>query len=755
MLNEGAPQGPADTQDLALREGVPGPPWEVLRDVLLMVAALGAALGYVGSVVLVVANHLHPQWHLYAAPALLMIGSLVVFALDIPYRGRALFMVAIMLSSCVLADWVSPWVEPPFLYSLVCIVAGILLGSTGAISIAALGTVAVVGHSQLLPGDLFLFPSLATLWLTALIVGVSSGKLYLAVRRAQASENRAWQRAREADLRRGELARARKALSDMYALLERTNHELAVARREADEARHIKAQFAANISHELRTPLNLILGFSEMMYRSPEAYRGARWTPALRADIREIYRASQHLLGMIDDILDLSRVEAQRLPLMLEATDMGDLIREAVDTAAGLLREKPVSLSCKVPGELPQVLVDRARIRQVLLNLLKNAIRFTDEGSIVVSAATAKGELVVSVSDTGVGIPADEMATVFEEFGQARAGITGSRGGTGLGLAICKQFVRLHGGHIEANSKVGQGSTFRFMLPLPRSGCVRSWLSYYAPEGWSPPVPENPLGKVAIVIDSNPQRAAVLGRTVPGYRVVTVASLDELAEVVQAEHPAGIVVIDDSPSRELYPPNDVWQAAGRSDLPLVRLELAQDKAVRRELGVAAYLTKPIEREQLVAALRRVCTSPRSVLVVDDDVGFVSLLDRMLKVEFPLVSVRKAYSGAEAVALLKENTYDVVLLDLIMTETSGFDVIRAIADDKSAAGTAVVVVSGSGYEERVQGRQPLRLHLLREEGVDKTTAGSYLRALLDTAPPDYSSPAPPAAPPASAVATLAS
>ena len=497
------------------------------------------------------------------------------------------------------------------------------------------------------------------------------------------------------------------------------------------------------------------MGFAEMIYHSPQAYGNVRWTPALSADIGEIYQSSRHLLGMVDDILDLSRVEAQRLPLDLQMTDLCDLIRETASTVGGLLRGKEVALALKLPPSLPEMLVDRMRIRQVLINLLNNAIRFTDRGTITVSADEVGGEIVVAVSDTGVGIPPEEMAIIFDEFGQAKDPITSGRGGTGLGLAICRQFVRLHGGHIEAESQPGQGSTFRFKLPLPDSGRARSRLSYYAPEGWTPPTPVNPLGKTAIVLGPDGEAVRALARAIEGYRAIPADGLDDLAQKVEAEHPAGIVLVGDPLRPEPCQPVAIWEAAGRADLPVIRCELPLASLARRHLGVASYLVKPVQRQQLLAAIKEASPRPESLLVVDDDPGFVAFVNRILGVELPEAHLWNAYSGAEALSILAKRGFDAVILDLVMPEVDGLRVIEALRQDARLAGTPVIVTTGSSYGEEVARLHPGRIELLRRDGCNRAVIGSYVKALLDAAPPDYSRPALPEEQPASAVGTRVS
>ena len=709
--------------------------WELLEGTLRAVAWASGICAYVGMMALLAAHHADPRWDLYAGPMLLVVGAVICLGWRASYRFRATILVASLVASCLALNLAGGMAQAYMLYPLACLVGGVLLGPGACLAIAVLGTISIVAL-----GGEGLWWNLGSLWLTAGLVWAALGNLFQTVRQAQADEAQAWLRAAEARTRRGELVRAQKALNEMYDLLQRTNHELAIARLQADEARQIKAQFAANVSHELRTPLNLIMGFSEMMIRSPEVYGEVHWTPALRADIREIHRASRHLLGMVDDILDLSRIEAQRLPLRMEATDLRDLIREAVATSSGLLRGKDVELITDLPPDLPQLLLDRTRIRQVLLNLLNNAIRFTDQGSIRVSARVQGGQVVVAVTDTGVGIPAPELSAIFEEFRQAQGSVTSGRGGAGLGLAICRQFVRLHGGQVEAESEVGKGSTFRFRLPVPDGGPVPSGLFYYAPEGWSPPVPENPLGKAAIILGADSAACAIIARAIAGYRTLPMASLEGLAAQVEAEHPAGIVLLDDGATPP-FDPAQVWEVAGRSDIPIIRCPAPSQSKLPAALGVAGYLVKPIQGDELLAAIRRICPHPQSILLVDDDPGFVALLQRILSAEFASIRLRAAYSGREALDALAREDFDLVLLDLIMPEAGGLQALEAMRQDPRLAEVAVIVTTGSGYAEEERLHLPGRLELLRPAGCSQAQLGRYLTMLLDALPPDYSHPAP--------------
>ncbi|MGC8787446.1 MAG: sensor histidine kinase, partial [Anaerolineae bacterium] len=195
----------------------------------------------------------------------------------------------------------------------------------------------------------------------------------------------------------------------------------------------MKEQFAANISHELRTPLSLILGFSEVMYFSPDIYGDMVWPPTLRHDVRQIYQNSRRLLDLVNDVLDLSRLDTDQMPICKELSDLGTVIREAIETVAPAIQNGKRGLHAEIPSGLPLLAFDRTRIRQVLINLLNNAARFTDQGSVTVAVNPGDQEIVVSVADTGSGIPEEELGKIFDEFYQVDMSIRRRREGAGLG----------------------------------------------------------------------------------------------------------------------------------------------------------------------------------------------------------------------------------------------------------------------------------------------------------------------------------
>lgn len=255
-----------------------------------------------------------------------------------------------------------------------------------------------------------------------------------------------------------------KALAEQ---LQDANVELEAARTAAIEAKNFRGQFLANMSHELRTPLNAIIGFSETMLNFPMMYDNQNLPPAYKTDLGQIYTSGKHLLQLINDILDLSKVDAGKLDLEMEQVELEPIFKGVLATATGLIGDKPIKLKRDIPVKLPLVQGDSLRIRQVILNLLSNSAKFTDEGAITVGARDeGNGEVTLWISDTGIGIPPQDMDKIFEEFRQGTSGRRKGRAGSGLGLAISRQLLNLMGGRIWAESTPGKGSTFYFTLPV-------------------------------------------------------------------------------------------------------------------------------------------------------------------------------------------------------------------------------------------------------------------------------------------------
>ncbi|MHB0875630.1 MAG: ATP-binding protein [Anaerolineae bacterium] len=722
---------------------------ELLAPALRRLCWIALVLAYLWALPTMATFHRLPDWPNLVGPATLIATAALAIRRSASYRTAALTLVMGSAAAVAVELAVGHGGTAGLMALAAVLIAGVFVGTSASlVAAAALSLLPVLGwlaRPDLLPLPLLL-PVVREAALGGVLLWAVGGSIFHAIRWAEATELRSWHQVREATEGRAELQRTSKALRDMYAALERTNRELEVARREAGEAKEAKSHFAANISHELRTPLNLILGFSRMMYQTPEVYGPFTWPADLRLDIHEVYRASRHLLGMVDDILDLSRLQAQRLPLRPALADLGPVIEEAAATARGLLRGKDVAIRVSVPADLPPLLMDATRVRQILLNLLSNAIRFTDTGEIAIAARLSQGEVEVCVSDTGAGIPAADLPTIFEEFTQAGGPTARNQGGAGLGLAVCKHFVQLHGGRIVAESQVGKGSTFRFTLPLPDSGRARSRLQYYAPEGWSAPMPANRLGQSLLVLAQDAETAQMVARGIEGYRTVPVTAEEMDPTLVRAEHPLAIVVVRDPMQPGEHPTAEsIWQAAGRQDLPVIECEVPTGNSARLHLGVDAYLTKPVQAEELLAAVGTAAADGhtpgtegdhRRFLVVDDAAGFRTLMRRELLRAFPGASVQECADGDEGLARLRRERFDLLLLDLVMPGTGGLDMLRRAQAEGLLGETRVIVTSGAPYIEDLSGLWPTHLRYSKNTPPRSQEWFRCITALAGAAPPDY-------------------
>ena len=528
---------------------------------------------------------------------------------------------------------------------------------------------------------------------------------------------------------RGELALVVEQLDQATERLARANTELTTARYLAEEGRTLKERFAANVSHELRTPLNIVVGFAEIMHLSPESYIDVLWSPDLQGDIQELYRASQHLQSLVNDVLDLSRINAAQLPMFRESRGIEEIVSEAIETVAPLIQQRDLTYSFNAPSGLPRFLVDRTRIRQVMINLLNNAIRYTDEGSINVDIKLKSEEIIVSISDTGVGIPEEELERIFDEFTQAETGLN-RRGGTGLGLALSRRFVEMHGGKMWAKSELGQGSTFYFSLPI--SG--RKLQHQQVPQKDKSSL-VNALDMPIIVVDPDPSMADMFSRYL-GERVILGArDLEEAAQIIQEEHPQALIINlpPDIPEKEwLSQSSDILK---EFDIPVFRCSVPSPSWLHHVSGFDDSLTKPISRE-MVENLIKERIPPFSVLLVDDDPGFVRLLTRFLEKIEGVAEIYSAYNGERGLGLAREAKPNLIFLDISMPNMDGFQVLEALENTPERKNMHIVAVTATAYGEKTLSQKAPYLTLTQEKGLDTTAVLQLLNNSLKWVRPDY-------------------
>ena len=480
--------------------------------------------------------------------------------------------------------------------------------------------------------------------------------------------------------------------------------DISLAKEAAEEANQAKSAFLANMSHELRTPMNAILGYSEMLIEEAEDVGQIDFVP----DLKKINQAGHHLLALINDVLDLSKIESGNMEAFAEQFDVGVLIDEVADTAQPLMAKNENHFKIERGEQLGDAHQDLTKLRQTLLNLLSNAAKFTHAGTIILQVertSQADGEwLTFSVSDTGIGIPADKLDHVFEEFSQADSSTTRDYGGTGLGLSISRRFCQMLGGELAVRSTAGVGSTFTARLPSVLPGTVAQTSAAAAPfksdaelEG----IRVSGAGRTVLVVDDDPEARAIVERFLrkDGFEVATAASGAEGLRLVHKLQPAAITL------DVMMPDMDGWSVlrALKADpmleqIPVVMLTMVDDKSKGYALGATDYLTKPVDREQLRNALLRYYMPGEScsVLLVEDDQATREMMARTLEnSEWQIV---EAGNGREALERLAEKKPRLILLDLMMPVMDGFDFLLEMRANAEWQDIPVIVLTAKDLTE---------------------------------------------------------
>jgi signal transduction histidine kinase/AraC-like DNA-binding protein len=464
----------------------------------------------------------------------------------------------------------------------------------------------------------------------------------------------------------------------------RLYREATEGRRLAEEANRLKSRFLSTVSHELRTPLNLIVGLSEILLQ-----KGKEQGLETKRDLNRIHASAQHLDGLIRDVLDLAQNEVGELKLVCEPLDLADVLRVVATVGEQLAGDKGLEWQASIPKNLPKVRGDRTRLRQIVLNLINNAVKFTEHGQVTLRVSAGDEAVTVEVIDTGLGILPEEQGVIFDAFRQSERTAALGYGGLGLGLSICKRLVELHGGSIGVRSAGadGSGSTFAFTLPILESS------------------PQSALPEVA----SSQQTVLLLaersgyGERLHEYLIrrgfdVELVWMDGKNSWLRSR-PGAVVVEQGSTSGQGW---EVIKALRENPLtqniPVLFYSL-DPKLDRGSMLELSHLTKPLNQTELIRTLeRRELTDDRekdgkTILIVDDEPSALELHERIVSTWSPEYRILKAKNGREALNIIQEAHPDLILLDLIMPELDGFGVLTAMRSDPRSRGIPVIVLTG--------------------------------------------------------------
>ena len=480
----------------------------------------------------------------------------------------------------------------------------------------------------------------------------------------------------------------------LYQQIKEKNKELQNANDRLNELTRLKSQFLANMSHELRTPLNSIIGFTGIILQKIVGEINTEQEKQLNM----VYDSAKHLLGLINDILDLSKIEAGRIEIIPAEFEIRGLIQTVAKMISPLSKEKGLSLQVALSEDVPAVIFhDQNRIKQVLINLLSNAVKFTPSGEIritVQSVKTKEGKkpsaIEFSVADAGIGIRPEHIGDIFDEFRQIEGPLREKPVGTGLGLAISKKMVEMMGGSIRGESEYGKGSRFHFVLPVKEMP---------APKGAPGILPQElaPGMRLVLIIDDEYEAQKILKTYLKneGYEVIQAYNFLEAMELARKYRPFAITLDMVMPGKDGW---DILHALKHDPLteaiPVICVSILDNREMGLSLGAVEYLVKPVDKDEFIRELRRLAKDRPicDILIIDDDPKAVALLSQYFQ-EVDDYRVRKAYGGKEGLAKVKEQGPDLIILDLMMPEVDGFEVISHLKKSEETKHIPIIIVSG--------------------------------------------------------------
>jgi len=463
--------------------------------------------------------------------------------------------------------------------------------------------------------------------------------------------------------------------------------------QELIEAANLKSQFLANMSHELRTPLNSIIGFSELLMDGLVGELDDKQGHYMKI----IHSSGINLLRLVNDILDFSKLEAGMLEVFNEPTYLGEVVKDVLRAYDVVSEQKDLEIKVDISADMPPMITDRRKLAQIIDNLLSNAIKFTEHGRVEIVARREGEQFILKIADTGIGIESQDMPHIFDPFQQVDSSTTRRYEGTGLGLALVKKLLEIQNGTIEAESTPGHGSIFTFRLPFkefkPEEISSKEELVHKLPEPGDRPI---------LVVEDNPLAANLMSvwLSEAGYKVEVASTGEEALQKAVSIDPA-VITLD-----ILLPQMDGWRVLHRlkeipetKDTPIIVVSIVEDRSFGLSLGAVDYMIKPVSRTDLISKIEKLSRTsgrPHRILVIDDNPADVSLIEEILRLDG--YEVLKASGGVEGLKTARSEKPDLVILDLMMPDLDGFDVMRLLESDEATRELPVILFTAKDLTE---------------------------------------------------------